>query len=76
MSHSASGRLKSAGLELADALGRSRETWRDAKAEEFQNQHIQPMLRSVEVACLAMDEIATVFAQMKRECGPPRDGET
>lgn len=73
MSHSASGRLKAAGLELADAMGRARETWRDTKAEDFQNQQIMPMLRSVEVACLAMDEIATVFAQMKRECGPPRE---
>lgn len=73
MSHSASGRLKAAALDLADAMGRARETWRDAKAEEFQNQHVAPMLRSVDVACLAMDEIATIMSQMQRECGPPRD---
>ncbi len=74
MSHSASGRLKSAALDLEVAMGRVREVWRDGKAEEFHERHIVPMLRNVEVGCLAMDEIASIVSQMKRECGPPGDG--
>ncbi|MCY2934547.1 MAG: hypothetical protein WCJ40_13095 [Planctomycetota bacterium] len=73
MSHSASGRLKSAALELAGTFEQSRETWRDAKAEEFEMQSIVPIKRSVEVACRAIDEFAVIMAQMQQECGPPRD---
>jgi hypothetical protein len=73
MNHSASARLKSASLEMADKFGRARETWRDSKAEEFENQSIIPIMRSVEVACLAIDEITAIVSQMQRECGPQRD---
>lgn len=73
MSHSASGRLKSAGLDLANAVNQAAENWRDAKAEEFQKQRIVPLLRSVESACQAMDEMAQIVAQMQRECGPHRE---
>jgi division protein CdvB (Snf7/Vps24/ESCRT-III family) len=73
MNHSASSRLKSASLELADTFGRARESWRDSKAEEFENQSVIPIMRSVEAACLAIDEITAIVSQMQRECGPPRD---
>lgn len=73
MSHSASGRLKSAGLDLSNAVNQAAENWRDAKAEEFQKQRIVPLLRSVESACQAMDEMAQIVAQMQRECGPHRE---
>lgn len=71
MSHSASGRLKSAAIDLESAISRVMDVWRDGKASEFHERHIVPILRDVEVSCLAMDEIATVVAQMRRECGPP-----
>lgn len=74
MSHSASGRLKSAAIDLEASMGRVRDVWRDGKAQDFHERHIAPMLRSVEVGCLAMDEIASIVNQMKRECGPPGDG--
>lgn len=73
MSHSASGRLKSAGLDLENAFEQVMTVWRDAKAEEFRARHIVPMLRAVENGAMAMDEIAVIIGQMKRECGPPRD---
>lgn len=73
MSHSASGRLKSAGLDLSNAVNQAAENWRDAKSEEFQKQRIVPLLRSVESACQAMDEMAQIVAQMQRECGPHRE---
>jgi hypothetical protein len=73
MSHSASGRLKSAALDLSNAVNHSLENWRDAKAEEFQKQRITPILRSVESACQAMDEMAQIVSQMQRDCGPLRE---
>jgi hypothetical protein len=73
MSHSSAGRLKSAALDFSDVLTIAREHWQDQKAEEFQKQRIAPILRSVETACLAMDEMAQIVAQMQRECGPIRE---
>lgn len=73
MSHSASGRLKSAALDLETAMDQVFTVWRDGKAREFQERQIVPMLRAVEVGGMAMDEIASIVGQMKRECGPPRE---
>lgn len=73
MSHSSSGRLKNAALDLSNTVNQTLEGWRDSKSQEFQRQHIIPLLRSVETACQAMDEIAQVLSQMQRECSPPRD---
>jgi hypothetical protein len=73
MSNSASGRLKSAALDLEAVMDQVMAVWRDGKAEEFQAQHILPLLRAVEVGGMAMDEIASIVGNMKRECGPPRD---
>jgi hypothetical protein len=73
MSHSASGRLKSAALDFSSVLTAAREQWQDQKGEEFERRRMIPILRSVETACLAMDEMAQIVAQMQRECGPPRD---
>ena len=73
MSHSAAGRLKSAALDFSNVMNAAREHWQDQKAEDFERQRIAPILRSVETACLAMDEMAQIVAQMQRECGPIRD---
>jgi hypothetical protein len=73
MSLASSGRLKSAALDLDASMRQAADVWRDVKAEEFWSLHIEPILRAAETACLAMDEIASIVNQMKRECGPPRE---
>ena len=46
----------------------TRESWRDAKSEEFERRYIDELLSSVNTACSAIEQLDKVLAKMRKVC--------
>lgn len=69
------GRLR----EIAEVLERNwaetKEYWKDAKMESFQEEHVQPFLLEIGNAMSVMQRMSDLTRQAQRECLPERENE-
>ncbi len=48
----------------------TRESWNDAKAEEFERLYLKPLLASVDRAALALEQLDEVVIKARKDCEP------
>ena len=69
------GRLR----EIAEVLdvnwAETKEYWKDANAESFQEEHLQPFLLGINNAMSVMQRMSDLTRQAQRECLPERENE-
>ena len=69
MNVSANGKVVlSATRELARKWQQTRESWRDAKAEEFEQKFLAELISDVERCVPALEELDKLISSVRREC--------
>lgn len=65
--------------EIAEVLelnwAETKEYWKDANAESFQEEHVVPLLQEINSAMSVMQRMADMTRQAQRECLPERENE-
>jgi len=69
------GRLREAAEVLERNWAETKEYWKDANAESFQEEHIQPFFLEINTAMSVMQQMADLTRQAQRECLPERQNE-
>jgi hypothetical protein len=54
--------------ELLRKWGATRESWRDARAEEFERRHIRELEATVERAMPVFEHLEKLVARIKQDC--------
>ena len=54
--------------DLVNQWELTHETWRDAKALEFQRQYIEELLANVEKATTVIDDLDKLIAKIRSDC--------
>jgi hypothetical protein len=54
--------------ELARKWEQTKQSWRDAKAEEFERQYLADLISEVERAVPIMEELDRLISAVRREC--------
>lgn len=54
--------------DLSQSWERTRETWRDVKAAEFEHNYLERLPNLTARTSTAMDEIATLIRKVKLDC--------
>ncbi len=69
MSASASGaKLAKSTKHLNQEWRQAKESWRDAKAEEFEKIYIDPLLDSVGATVAAIEELNRIIQHARKDC--------
>jgi uncharacterized protein YukE len=69
MSMSASkGRLAALTKELARQWDETKECWRDAKSQEFEQRYMNELLAGVNRTLASMDELGKVITKVEHDC--------
>ncbi|HAM70502.1 MAG TPA: hypothetical protein DCM86_02545 [Verrucomicrobiales bacterium] len=55
--------------ELASHWERTRESWRDAQAQEFERKYLEEIHSGVSAAIAAMDQIDKQISKLRNDCG-------
>ena len=66
--HESRGNLAKAMKELNLRWQETREGWNDAQAEEFEKRYLQELESNLRTAGTAMDQIAILLSQVRRDC--------
>ena len=61
-------KLGRASKDLATAWERTRQTWRDQKAREFESKYITPLPDSITSAIAIIDELDSALSKIKKNC--------
>lgn len=61
-------RLGALTKELNNRWQRTRESWRDAKAEEFQRQYLDELQTSVDKAMQVIEQLDKLMAKIRSDC--------
>lgn len=62
--------LSRAHNDLMLAWHRTRDTWRDERARQFEDRVLEPLAKNVQHAARAMERMAANMSRAHRECGP------
>jgi hypothetical protein len=54
--------------DLANRWQHTKESWRDAKAEEFERQYLEELYTSVDKAIHVMEQLDKLMAKIRSEC--------
>ena len=63
-----SSRLGALTKELAGQWHQTRDSWRDAKAQEFERKYIDEVLASVDRAVAVIDQLDKMLAKIRTDC--------
>ena len=63
-----SGRLQHAIRNLRDQWDRTRETWDDQVAVDFEKNHLMPLEQLSKSAMVGMDKLSEVLIKLRRAC--------
>jgi hypothetical protein len=69
------GRLREVAEVLERHWAETKEYWKDANAESFQEEHIQPLFLEINTAMSVMQRMSDLTRQAQRECLPERQNE-
>jgi hypothetical protein len=61
-------RLASITKELSSNWSETKESWRDAKAQEFERDYLQELFDSVESASGVMDQLDKLLNKIRTDC--------
>jgi hypothetical protein len=61
-------RLAAITKELWGEWQRTKESWRDAKSEEFQRKYMQELLISVDKSVAVIEELDKLITKIKKDC--------
>ena len=61
-------RLGALTKDLANRWQRTRESWRDAKADEFQRQYLDELYTSVDKAMQVIEQLDKLMAKIRSDC--------
>jgi hypothetical protein len=61
-------RLAAVTRELAARWGETRQSWRDAKAEEFERHYLAELLASVDRTVTVIEKIDKVIEKIRKDC--------
>lgn len=61
-------RLGALTKDLAHRWQRTRESWRDAKADEFQRQYLEELHASVDKAIQVIEQLDKLMAKIRSDC--------
>jgi hypothetical protein len=67
-------RLKHAMKTLLEHWEVTKETWTDQVRRDFEDHHLAPIERAVDVALNGMQEIGEVLAKVRKDCSDPDQG--
>lgn len=69
------GRLREVAEVLERNWAETKEYWKDANAESFQEEHIQPLFLEINAAMSVMQRMSDLTRRAQRECLPERENE-
>ena len=61
-------RLAASTRELMERWRQTRDTWRDAKAVEFEDRFLRELERTIQVAATEIEQLETVIRTVRRDC--------
>lgn len=61
-------RLAMVTKELTAKWRETRESWKDAKSEEFEHKYIDELQTSVDTALIVIEQLDKVISKIRREC--------
>lgn len=61
-------RLSALTRDLSNRWQHTKESWRDAKAEEFERQYLEDLYVSVDKAMHVMEQLDKLMAKIRSEC--------
>lgn len=64
----AGGKLSAVTKVLSSQWQQTRESWKDAKAEEFERQYLDELFTSVDKAVGIMDQVEKLVAKIRSDC--------
>ena len=62
------GRLATATRDLTETWHQTKDSWRDAKCQEFERTYIDPLLEAVQSAVPAIDELGRALQKIRHDC--------
>jgi hypothetical protein len=54
--------------DLANKWENTKNSWRDAKADEFERQYIEELLNSVDKAATVMEQLDKLIGKIRHDC--------
>jgi hypothetical protein len=54
--------------DLANKWENTKNSWRDAKAEEFERQYLEELLNSVDKAATVMEQLDKLIGKIRHDC--------
>ena len=64
----AGGKLAAVTRVLSSQWQQTRESWKDAKSEEFERQYLDELFTSVDKAVAIMDQVEKLVAKIRSDC--------
>ena len=64
----AASRLAALTKELSRAWQQTRESWKDQKAQEFEQKYLRDLWGSVEKTLVVMEQLEKVIAKIRKDC--------
>ncbi len=64
----AASRLAALTKELSLAWQQTRESWKDQKAQEFEQKYLRDLWGSVEKTLVVMEQLEKVIAKIRKDC--------
>lgn len=64
----AASRLAALTKELSLAWQQTRETWKDQKAQEFEQKYLRDLWGNVEKTLVVMEQLEKVIAKIRKDC--------
>ena len=64
----AGGKLAAVTRVLSSQWQQTRESWKDAKSEEFERQYLEELFTSVDKAVAIMDQVEKLVAKIRSDC--------
>jgi hypothetical protein len=61
-------RLAAVTRDLFERWRQTRSTWRDARAAQFEKDHLEPLEAAVKTAIRGITELEAVLHQIRRDC--------